>query len=72
MFQTRRVFLPIPPVELFGGQFFRLRLQAANVDIDAVGIGARDVERFHAAGFAKPVLRDASVEGVSRQAFLAA
>src|SRR5262249_7813284 len=40
-------------------------IEAARVDAEAVGMGARHVERFHAADRAEEVLRGAGVEGVS-------
>ena len=51
--------------------FWDGRVEAADVDVDAVGIGARDVEGFHPAGFAKGVLRDAGVEGVAGEIVVA-
>ena len=41
------------------------------ISFNAVGIRARDVEGFHAAGPAELVLRDAGVEAIRRQAFVA-
>ena len=69
--QRFRVLFPVAAVEGFDGELRDGRIEAANVDVDAVWVRARDVEGFHPAGFAKEVLRDAGVEGVAGEVVVA-
>src|SRR4051812_16402899 len=59
------VFLPVAAVDL-GDLHARhgAGIETARVDAVSIGVRARHVERFHAAGGAEQVLRRAGVEGV--------
>ena len=46
-------------------------VQATHIHVDLIGIGARNIKRMNAAGGAKSVLGDASVEPIRRQRVLA-
>ena len=66
------MFFPLPPVEIrnpnFGNGF---RFEAADIDADSVGIGARNIEGFDAAVGAESVPGDPGVEGVGGEILLA-
>src|SRR5262245_53775995 len=62
MRQLLSVRLPVLSVERFDDERLRLGIQAPNIHIVAVGIGAGDVERFDAARPAEFVLCNAGVE----------
>jgi len=65
--------LPVPAVELLDVERRDIdAVEAARVDVDLVGVGARHVERMDAAGGAECVLRRAGIEPVGRQRILAA
>lgn len=59
--------LPVFAVERFDDERFGPLIKTSNVDIDAIGIGARDVKTFDAALTAEQMLGDAGVERVSLQ-----
>ena len=63
--------LPVLSIERLNNQLFGLRLEATNINVVSVGIGARDVERLYATGLAEPMLSDSGVEGVGGEASLA-
>lgn len=56
---------PILTVEQLDHQLLGRRFEAADVDVVAVGVRARNVEGFDATGLAKLVLCNFSVEGIS-------
>ena len=64
---------PVLAVEQMG--FYRSdvdAVEAAHIDVDLIGIGARHIERMNAAGGAEGVLRGAGIEAVGGQRVLAA
>ena len=65
------MLFPIPAVERFNDQFFRLGFQAAHVNIIPIGIGPRDVKRFYTADFTELVLSDAGIERIANERRLA-
>ena len=66
------VLFPVLAVEGFDGQSGdRARVQAADIDVDAVGIRARNIETLDPAHFAETMLGDAGVEGVLGQIVMA-
>lgn len=72
MRQLVPVLLPILSIELgYSHTRHRRLIQTAHVDAVAIGVGTRHVERFDAANFAKKMLGDFGVEGISRQMTLA-
>lgn len=72
MFQPMRVLFPVFPVKVVDSDFGRWLIKAANIDIDAVGVGAWDIKRFDAAGCTKVVLCDAGIECISCEAIFTA
>src|SRR5208282_2036926 len=59
--------LPVATVEMFVLEPAQIHpLEASRIDVDAVGIGARNVERCDAAIRAEEMLRDFRVESVGR------
>src|SRR5208282_2016779 len=59
--------LPVASVEMFVLEPAQVHtLEASRIDVDAVGIGARNVERCDAAIRAEEMFRDFRVEGVGR------
>src|SRR5579864_7718857 len=67
-----RVF-PIASVEMVQLESGEIdTIETANVDVDLIRIGARNVERMDAASRAEGVLGRAGVELISRQRILAA
>src|SRR5262249_29414995 len=67
----RTALLPLLPVERGDGEGGHGgRVDAARVDTDSVGVGARHIERLDAAGGTKIVLCDVGVERVRRERVL--
>lgn len=64
------VGLPVLAVEFYDAQAFGLLLQAAQVDIHPIGIGARNIKGLNTANAAKLVLRHTAVELVGGQVLL--
>lgn len=58
------VLLPCLAVELRDNNIVCLSVEAVDVDINAIRVGARNIKRFDTALFAKPVLRDMRVKCV--------
>src|SRR5487761_1158931 len=68
----RILVLPFPAVEGPHGHLLEgAGVEAAGIDAETVGMGARDVERLDAAHRAEEMLRRAGVESVSREHVLA-
>lgn len=62
------VLLPVLTIEvLYLEVLERTGVDTAEVNADAVRVGARDVKRLHAAGFAEVVLCHTSVEPVATE-----
>ena len=73
MRQIGGVRFPILAIEGFDRHFIhRPGIKTTNVDIDAIGIAARNIKAFDAANFAEQMFRDTSVEGVFGQEVLPA
>ena len=65
--------LPVPAIELLDLERRDIdAVEAAHIDVDLVGIGARHIEWMDAARGAERVLRLAGIESISRQRILAA
>ena len=64
MCKSMRILLPVLTIEFDDVHLGKGFIQAVDVHVYPVGIGARDVEGFDAAGLAEPVLGYAAVEGV--------
>ncbi len=65
------VLFPVLPVEVDYGYGFWLFIQAAQVDVHAIRVGAGDVKRLDATNTAKGMFGHATVKGVSLQLLLA-
>lgn len=65
MSQFVGVLLPLTTVEVDNGHVLRRLLQAIDIDVDTIGIGTGNIERFDATGLAERVLRYTSIECVS-------
>ena len=61
------MLFPVLAIEGFDDDFLGLWFQATDVDVNAVGIGARDIKWLDAAGLAKGVFGHTGVKGVGRQ-----
>lgn len=62
------VSFPIPPVKILNlHDVPGIKRQAIEIQVVAVGVGARPVEGLHAAGGTKPVARRTGVESVLRE-----
>ncbi len=66
------MLFPVAPVEELDRDVRGLRVEAAHVHVDAVGIRARDVERLDPARAAELVVGDAGAEAVGDELVLAA
>jgi len=66
-----RVFFPIDPVEFLDLDGAWLRFEASHVDIDAIGVGARNIERLDAASLAEQVLGFSAIEGIGSELIFA-
>ena len=65
MGQACSTLLPVPTVEIFDDNLPKgRRINAAEIDADAIGIGSWDIERFNATGLAKIVLRYMRIKGI--------
>ena len=61
------VLLPVAPVK-FGDIDLQIRgVQAVDIDIYAIRIGTRRIERFDTANFAECMLGDTCIEGVGSE-----
>ncbi len=70
-FKLVNIVFPVFSIELLDihavdGGFFK----ATNVDTDSIRVGAGDVKRLDAAGFAKQVLRLVGVKGIGSKVIL--
>ena len=71
VFEFVGVEFPVAPVEIPNvNPGNRFRFEAADIDTDAIRVGARDVERFDAAVGAETVPGDAGIEGVGGEVIL--
>ena len=64
-----RMLLPVAAVEWLYGDFLRLGIQAAHIDIVAVRVGPGDIEWLDAAGPAKGMFGHTGIPGVSGDIF---
>ena len=73
MRQTCRIDFPILAIERFDTHLYnRSRIQAARIDIYALGIAAWNIETLDAANFTKQMFGYAGIESVFSQKFMAA
>ena len=61
------VLLPVLAVKVDYGYRFRWIVQAAQIDVDTIRIGARDIERFDTTYSTEGVLGSAGIKGVGLQ-----
>src|SRR5882724_9622379 len=63
---------PMPAIEMLDRELADIDIvEAAHIDVDLVRVGARHIERMHAAMLAEGVLRHAGVERVGGEIGLA-
>ena len=61
------IFLPVLTIKIFDIHAVGSGIQAIDINIDTVGVGAGRVERFDSAMFAEGVFCSACIESIGRQ-----